>query len=150
VPDWRPSTTSSLRGADEGTGSQFQLRSIALRKEPKRITPAISVLSAIEGLGVASPAVTPYVVPIAAVVLGCLFLVLSRGSGAIGFLFGPVMAVWFATLAIAGVVHLLQYPGVLFALSPIIGRRRRPSERVCHERWERFHADTCRASAAGL
>ena len=81
------------------------------------ITPAISVLSAIEGLGVASPAVTPYVVPIAASVLVCL-LVQSRGSGAIGFLFGPVMAVWFATLAIAGAVQLLQYPRVLFALSP--------------------------------
>ena len=82
------------------------------------ITPAISVLSAIEGLGVASPAVTPYVVPIAALVLVCLFLVQSRGSAAIGFLFGPVMAVWFATLAIAGAVQLLQYPRVLFALSP--------------------------------
>ena len=82
------------------------------------ITPAISVLSAIEGLGVASPAVTPYVVPIAALVLVCLFLVQSRGSGAIGFLFGPVMAVWFATLAIAGSVQLLQYPRVLLALSP--------------------------------
>src|SRR5271154_2745466 len=82
------------------------------------ITPAISVLSAIEGLGVASPAVTPYVVPIAALVLLCLFLVQSRGSGAIGFLFGPVMVIWFATLAIAGAVQLLQYPRVLFALSP--------------------------------
>jgi KUP system potassium uptake protein len=82
------------------------------------ITPAISVLSAIEGLGVATPAATPYVVPIAALVLVCLFLVQSRGSAAIGFLFGPVMAVWFATLAIAGAVQLLQYPSVLFALSP--------------------------------
>jgi KUP system potassium uptake protein len=82
------------------------------------ITPAISVLSAVEGLGIASPAVTPYVVPIAAVVLVCLFSIQSRGSGAVGFLFGPVMAVWFATLAVAGLVHLLRYPRVLLALSP--------------------------------
>jgi KUP system potassium uptake protein len=82
------------------------------------ITPAISVLSAVEGLGIASPAVTPYVVPIAAVVLVCLFSIQSRGSGAVGFLFGPVMAVWFTTLAVAGLVHLVHYPRVLLALSP--------------------------------
>ena len=82
------------------------------------ITPAISVLSAVEGLGIASPAVTPYVVPIAAVVLVCLFSIQSRGSGAVGFLFGPVMAVWFATLAVAGLIHLVHYPRVLLALSP--------------------------------
>ena len=82
------------------------------------ITPAISVLSAVEGLGIASPTVTPYVVPIAAVVLVCLFSIQSRGSGAVGFLFGPVMAVWFATLAVAGLVHLVHYPRVLLALSP--------------------------------
>ena len=58
------------------------------------ITPAISVLSAVEGLRIASPTVTPYVVPIAALVLICLFSIQSRGSGAVGFLFGPVMAVW--------------------------------------------------------
>jgi hypothetical protein len=82
------------------------------------ITPAISVLSAVEGLGIASPTVTPYVVPIAAVVLVCLFSIQSRGSGAVGFLFGPVMALWFATLAVAGLVQLVRYPRVLLALSP--------------------------------
>jgi KUP system potassium uptake protein len=82
------------------------------------ITPAISVLSAVEGLGIASPTVTPYVVPIAAVVLVCLFSIQSRGSGAVGFLFGPIMAVWFATLAAVGLIHLVQYPRVLVALSP--------------------------------
>ena len=61
------------------------------------ITPAISVLSAVEGLRIVSPGVTPYVVPIAAVVLVCLFSIQSRGSGAVGFLFGPIMAVWFVT-----------------------------------------------------
>ena len=82
------------------------------------ITPAISVLSAVEGLGVASPVVTPYVVPIAAVVLIGLFSIQSRGSGAVGFLFGPVMAAWFATLAVAGLVHLVNHPRVLLALNP--------------------------------
>jgi KUP system potassium uptake protein len=82
------------------------------------ITPAISVLSAVEGLGIASPMVMPYVVPIAAVVLVCLFSIQSRGSGAVGFLFGPVMAIWFATLAVAGLVHLMHYPRMLWALSP--------------------------------
>jgi KUP system potassium uptake protein len=82
------------------------------------ITPAISVLSAVEGLRIVSPGVTPYVVPIAAVVLVCLFSIQSRGSGAVGFLFGPIMAVWFVTLAVVGLIHLLQYPRVLLALSP--------------------------------
>jgi KUP system potassium uptake protein len=82
------------------------------------ITPAISVLSAVEGLRITSPVVTPYVVPIAAAVLVCLFSIQSRGSGAVGFLFGPVMAVWFATLAVLGLIHLADHPRVLLALSP--------------------------------
>jgi KUP system potassium uptake protein len=82
------------------------------------ITAAISVLSAVEGLRIVSPMVTPYVVPIAAVVLVCLFSIQSRGSGAVGFLFGPIMAVWFVTLAVVGLIHLVQYPRVLLALGP--------------------------------
>ena len=82
------------------------------------ITPAISVLSAIEGLQIATPGVTPYVVPIAAVVLVGLFAIQSRGSGKVGFLFGPVMAVWFVTLALAGLYHLIQHPSVVLALDP--------------------------------
>jgi KUP system potassium uptake protein len=70
------------------------------------ITPALSVLSAVEGIGIASAWLTPYVVPIAAAIL--IFSVQSRGSRAVGVLFGPVMAVWFATLAIAGLVHLVH------------------------------------------
>jgi KUP system potassium uptake protein len=62
--------------------------------------------------------VTPYVVPIAAVILIGLFSIQTRRSGAVGFLFGPVMAVWFATLAIAGLVHLVHYPRLLLAVSP--------------------------------
>ena len=82
------------------------------------ITPAISVLSAVEGLRIVSPGVTPYVVPIAAVVLVCLFSIQSRGSGAVGFLFGPIMAVWFVTLAVVGLIHLVQCPRELLSLSP--------------------------------
>ena len=82
------------------------------------ITPAISVLSAIEGLQLVTPVVTPYVVPIAAVVLIGLFAIQSRGSGRVGFLFGPVMAAWFLTLALFGLYHLLQQPRVLLALDP--------------------------------
>jgi KUP system potassium uptake protein len=82
------------------------------------ITPAISVLSAVEGLGVASPAVTPFVLPLAIAILIGLFAIQSRGSGAVGFLFGPVMAVWFVTLALAGLVPLLRHPDALWALSP--------------------------------
>ncbi|MBE7200589.1 MAG: potassium transporter Kup [Parafilimonas terrae] len=82
------------------------------------ITPAISVLSAVEGLEIATPAVAPYVVPLAAVILVALFSIQRRGSGAVGFLFGPVMAAWFLVLAVMGVVHLAQNPRVLLALDP--------------------------------
>ena len=66
------------------------------------ITPAISVLSAVEGLKVATPAFEPYVVPIALVLLVVLFSVQSRGTARVGRLFGPVMLVWFVTLAVLG------------------------------------------------
>lgn len=82
------------------------------------ITPAISVLSAVEGLEVATPALRAYVVPIAIVVLVGLFVVQSRGSERIGAFFGPIMAVWFATLAIAGLLQVVQAPSVLAALDP--------------------------------
>src|SRR5689334_2269275 len=67
------------------------------------ITPAISVLSAVEGLNVATDAFDPYVVPISVVLLTCLFLVQRRGTAAVGGLFGPVMLVWFGVLAALGV-----------------------------------------------
>ena len=82
------------------------------------ITPAISVLSAIEGLAIVTPRVTPYVVPIAVVVLVALFAIQRRGSGVVGKLFGPVMVAWFAMLAVAGIVHILDRPTVLVALDP--------------------------------
>ena len=83
------------------------------------ITPAISVLSAVEGLKVATPAFEPYVVPIAIAILVGLFLVQRRGTGGVGKLFGPVMCVWFATLAVLGLWQILADPSVLRALNPI-------------------------------
>jgi KUP system potassium uptake protein len=82
------------------------------------LTPAISVLSAIEGLEVATPAFKPYVVPIALVVLAGLFIVQRRGTAAIGLLFGPVMIAWFATLAVLGTAQIALEPSVLAALDP--------------------------------
>jgi KUP system potassium uptake protein len=87
------------------------------------ITPAISVLSAVEGLEVATPALRDYVVPIAVVALIGLFIVQSRGSERIGAFFGPIMAVWFAALAIAGFLQVVQAPAVLAALNPVHGVR---------------------------
>ena len=75
------------------------------------ITPAISVLCAVEGLGVATPVFRPYVVPIAAAVLVGLFAIQSRGSARVGRLFGPVMAVWFITLALSGLRMCSRSPG---------------------------------------
>jgi KUP system potassium uptake protein len=83
------------------------------------ITPAISVLSAVEGLEVAAPLLKSYVIPIAIVVLIGLFVVQSRGSERIGAYFGPIMALWFAVLALAGLVQVAQDPGVLAALNPL-------------------------------
>ena len=82
------------------------------------ITPAISVLSAIEGLELALPAVKPYVVPVAAAVLVALFAIQRRGSGKVGKLFGPVMVAWFLVLAVAGLAQILSRPSVLLALDP--------------------------------
>ncbi len=85
------------------------------------ITPAISVLSALEGMEVATPGLTPYVVPLAVAVLAGLFLIQSQGTARVGALFGPVMAVWFLTIGILGAVSVYQTPGVLAALDPRYG-----------------------------
>ena len=82
------------------------------------ITPAISVLSAVEGLEVVTPAAKPYVVPISLVVLVMLFLVQRRGTGDIGTFFGPITVVWFAAISLLGVVQIVQNPSVLRAISP--------------------------------
>ncbi len=85
------------------------------------ITPAISVLSAVEGLHIATPAFDPYVIPIALVILVGLFLFQRHGTARVGALFGPVMLVWFAVLAILGVHGILMNPQVLAALNPVYG-----------------------------
>src|SRR5204862_2645158 len=74
------------------------------------ITPAISVLSAIEGLKIVTPRFEPYVVPLTMAILIALFLVQSRGTARVAAFFGPIMAVWFAVIAIGGLVHLAANP----------------------------------------
>ena len=83
------------------------------------ITPAISVLGAMEGLEVITPAFKPYVLPLSLAVLVGLFLVQRFGTAAVGRLFGPVIVVWFLTLAVVGVHHIAQQPGILAALNPV-------------------------------
>jgi len=82
------------------------------------ITPAISVLSAVEGLNVASPHLSAYVVPIALVILVGLFWVQKHGTQKVGAVFGPIMVVWFITLAVLGLPHILNTPKVLTAINP--------------------------------
>ena len=83
------------------------------------ITPAISVLSAVEGLELVTPALKPYVVPITLVVLTGLFFIQKRGTSAVGMFFGPVMISWFAVLGILGTLEIAKNPSVLLALNPI-------------------------------
>lgn len=85
------------------------------------ITPAISVLSAVEGLKIATPALEPYVIPITLIVLAGLFLFQRKGTASVGALFGPVMVVWFATLALLGIINILDEPAVLQAVNPLYG-----------------------------
>jgi KUP system potassium uptake protein len=82
------------------------------------ITPAISVLSAVEGVQVAAPAFGHLVVPTSAVILTVLFAAQRFGTGRVGALFGPVMLLWFGTLAVAGIAAVVAHPGVLWGLSP--------------------------------
>ncbi len=129
-----------LRANNKGEGGIMALMALVLRneKDPSRaralmllglfgaalfygdglITPAISVLSAVEGLEVATPAFKPYVLPITLGVLVVLFFVQKRGTGSVGALFGPVMVVWFGTLATLGVQSIARVPQVLAALNP--------------------------------
>ena len=87
------------------------------------ITPAISVLSAVEGLEVATPAFKPYVLPICIAVLVGLFAMQRFGTSLVGKLFGPVIVVWFVVLAFTGVLEIAQQPAILAALNPLNGLR---------------------------
>jgi KUP system potassium uptake protein len=128
-----------LRADNRGEGGTLSLMALARACYPRRsgfilavglcgaslfygdavITPAISVLSAVEGLEVVTPAFKPYVVPITLVVLAALFAVQRFGTGSVATVFGPVMAAWFLALAIGGISHIADDPAVILALNPI-------------------------------
>jgi KUP system potassium uptake protein len=83
------------------------------------LTPAISVLSAVEGLAVATPNLQPFVIPVTVVVLLCLFIAQKQGTNVVGRIFGPVMIAWFVALALLGLAQIVQAPRVLQALNPV-------------------------------
>ena len=130
-----------MRADNRGEGGIMALMALALRHcqtGPKRalviilglfgaalfygdgvITPAVSVLSAVEGLEIITPAFKPVIVPLALVVLVFLFLIQHFGTARVGKLFGPVMLIWFVTLALLGIGGIIDNPGVLEALNPV-------------------------------
>ena len=132
-----------LRADNNGEGGTLSLTALASRALGRRtafvfivgvigasmflgdsvITPAISVLSAVEGLKLAAPALEEVVVPLAVIVLIVLFAAQSRGTARVAAMFGPVMAVWFVAIAIAGAMHIRDDPHVLMAINPIYGLR---------------------------
>jgi KUP system potassium uptake protein len=135
-----------MRADNRGEGGIFALLALVPEREPRVasklgwvtvlvatgaallfgdgiITPAISVLSALEGLQVATPALQEAVVPLTCLVLLGLFALQSRGTGGVGKLFGPVMVVWFVSIGVLGLVQIAQNPSVLWALSPSYGAR---------------------------
>jgi KUP system potassium uptake protein len=82
------------------------------------ITPAISVLSAVEGLKIATPVFQPVIVPITVLVLALLFLFQYQGTGRIGVVFGPIISIWFVSIGLLGLMSILKHPEVLVALNP--------------------------------
>jgi len=133
-----------MRADNRGEGGILALTALALRGVPARgrlaagvlaagmagaalfygdgvITPAISVLSAAEGLKVITPGLAPYVLPLTVLLLLGLFTMQKRGTGAVGGYFGPITAVWFAALAAAGAYQLFLNPETLWALNPAWG-----------------------------
>ena len=133
-----------MRADNRGEGGIMALMALALRKMEGKgkfraalmllgilgsalfygdgiITPAISVLSAVEGLQVASPVFKTFVIPITIALLGGLFIFERKGTAIVGDLFGPIMCMWFGTIAILGALNILNEPGVLKALNPIYG-----------------------------
>jgi KUP system potassium uptake protein len=85
------------------------------------VTPAISVLSAVEGLKIVAPSFNPYILPMAVIILLGLFFIQSQGSARIGKAFGPIMLIWFVTIAILGVWGIARHPSVLAAINPVYG-----------------------------
>jgi KUP system potassium uptake protein len=85
------------------------------------ITPAISVLSAVEGLEIITPALHPFVVPVTLAIIVVLFGIQKHGTASVGMFFGPVMCIYFVTIALLGLVQILRQPGILAALDPTYG-----------------------------
>ena len=130
-----------LRADNNGEGGTLSLTALATRALGRRtafvfivgvigasmflgdsvITPAISVLSAVEGLKLASPAFTEFVVPLTVIILIALFAAQSRGTAKVAAMFGPVMVIWFLSIAIAGALHIRDDPTVLAAINPVYG-----------------------------
>lgn len=127
-----------LRADNNGEGGTLSLLALLMKYSSKRanrlfflgiagaalfigdaiIAPALSVLSAVEGLKLVTPTLSPYVVPISVVILLLLFAVQSRGTAAVSKFFGPIMALWFIVLAVAGVSHITDDYGILAAFNP--------------------------------
>ena len=85
------------------------------------ITPSISVLSAVEGLKVATPRLEPFVIPLTIITLIGLFAAQSRGTGSVGAVFGPIMIIWFLALGLLGIQEIVHTPAVLWSLDPALG-----------------------------
>ena len=136
--------TFIMRANNKGEGGIMALMALALsscKTSPKRqhfiltiglfgaalfygdsiITPAISVLSAVEGLQIITPKSADYVLPITIAVLGGLFILQAKGTGKVGILFAPIMCFWFATLAVLGIINIIKFPVVLMAINPYYG-----------------------------
>jgi KUP system potassium uptake protein len=111
----------SLGGRDPKKILLFGLAGAALIYADGILTPAISVLSAVEGLSVSAPALAHWTVPLAVVILVGLFSIQKFGTGNVGKLFGPVVLLWFGSLGVLGIRSLIQHPEVLWALSPYQG-----------------------------
>ena len=129
----------ALRMDNEGEGGILALMALLSRKPGRRfmlfigmfgaalvygdcaLTPAISVLSALEGLHVIAPELDRFVLPGTVAILAALFAVQQRGTALLGRFLGPVMATWFAVLALLGLWGIAQYPAVLWALNPVLG-----------------------------
>ncbi|WP_421759499.1 potassium transporter Kup [Devosia sp.] len=130
-----------LRADNKGEGGTLSLMTLASNAFAKRptwilalgiiggslflgdaiITPAVSVLSAVEGIKVVAPDLTPWVVPITVLILLGLFMVQRFGTAKVSTVFGPVMAIWFIVLGVSGLVHIFDAPEVLQALNPLLG-----------------------------
>ena len=130
-----------LRADNNGEGGTLSLTALAFRALGRRtmpvlmlgvvgaamfygssfITPALSVLSAVEGLKIVTPALDPFVLPITVLVLALLFAIQARGTGKMSALFGPITVIWFLAMAATGAFHIADDPEVFYALNPYYG-----------------------------